>query len=149
MKTQAFDEEASIKKGAGIQIRLYYPFIGVVFQALCPGHWEMCSEGGWIYQPDVYPSGEVLLAAGSGSNPGGYDNAEMDTLLKETTTDGSLALNQKDSTFHTSFAQWSATDVPYLWQPTPASVLEVNKSMVGAPPPNPLGDLNPEYITKL
>ena len=73
----------------------------------------------------------------------------MNALIEETTTNGDLALNAKDPTYHTSFAQWSATDVPFLWQPTPASVLEVNKSMVGAPPPNPLGDLNPEYITKL
>ena len=111
--------------------------------------WEICGYGGWIYSPDYYPSGEVLFSAGSSSNPGGYDSTEMNALISATTTDGDLALTAKDPTYHTSFAQWSATDVPFLWQPTPTSFVEVARSLRGEQAPNPLGDFNPEYITQI
>jgi peptide/nickel transport system substrate-binding protein len=115
----------------------------------CPGHWEICGYGGWVYAPDYYPSGEVLFAPGSSSNLGGYDSPEMNALIAESTTNGDLALNAKDLTYHTSFAQWSATDVPFLWQPTPTQFIEVAKSMQGEQAPNPLDDFNPEYITQI
>ena len=73
----------------------------------------------------------------------------MNTLIHQTTTSGSLALNAKDSTYHTSFAQWTVTDVPFLWQPTPASFVEVINSLRGEQPPNPIDDFNPEYITTI
>jgi peptide/nickel transport system substrate-binding protein len=146
--TEARDEAASIKRNAGIRVT---PSFGpdMLVQAICTSRWEICGYGGWIYAPDYYPSGETLFAPGQFSNSGGYDNVEMNALISDTTTNGDLALNAKDSTYHTSFAEWSATDVPFLWQPTPTSFVEVTKSMTGEEPPNPLGDFNPEYITQI
>ena len=148
---QTNDEDTFIKNASGIQVvPAFQPATAV--QGACFGGsaaWELCGYGGWIYAPDYYPSGEVLFAAGSSSNSGGYANNEMNELIRETTTDGNLALNAKDATNHTSFAQWSATDVPFLWQPTPASFIEQLKTIKGIQPPNPLNDFNPEYITAI
>jgi peptide/nickel transport system substrate-binding protein len=148
---QTNDEDTYIKNGSGIQVTANFEPANTV-QGACFGGaalWELCGYGGWIYAPDYYPSGEVLFAAGSSSNSGGYASAEMNQLIHETTTSGNLALNAKDATYHTSFAQWSATDVPFLWQPTPASFTEQAKSVKGIQPPNPLDDFNPEYITAI
>jgi peptide/nickel transport system substrate-binding protein len=148
---QTNDEDTYIKDASGIKVVATFEPANTV-QGACFGGaaaWELCGYGGWIYAPDYYPSGEVLFAAGSSSNSGGYSSAEMNTLIHETTTSGSLALNAKDGTYHTSFAQWSVTDVPFLWQPTPASFIEQAKSVHGAQPPNPLDDFNPEYITAI
>jgi peptide/nickel transport system substrate-binding protein len=149
--TQTQDEDTYIKDGSGIEIQAIFEPANTV-QGACFGGaaaWELCGYGGWIYAPDYYPSGEVLFAAGSSSNSGGYASAEMNTLIHDTTTGGNLALNAKDGTYHTSFAQWSATDVPFLWQPTPASFVEQLKTIKGAQPPNPLDNFNPEYITQI
>jgi peptide/nickel transport system substrate-binding protein len=148
---QTNDEDTFIKDGSGIQVvPVFEPATSV--QGACFGGsatWQLCGYGGWIYAPDYYPSGEVLFAAGSSSNSGGYANNEMNELIRETTTDGNLALNATDATNHTSFAQWSATDVPFLWQPTPPSFIEQLRTIKGIQPPNPLSDFNPEYITAI
>jgi peptide/nickel transport system substrate-binding protein len=147
---QAVDEIATLKQ-ADIKLTAIYQTQGDVGNACYGGTelWELCDYGGWIYAPDYYPSGEVLFAVGSSSNSGGYDNAEMQGLVADTTTTGDLALNQKNPTYGTSFAQYTATSDPFFWQPTPSGFGEVLKTITGAQAPNPLQDFNPEYITKI
>jgi len=121
-------------------------------QAACFGGaaaWHICAYGGWIYAPDYYPSGEVLFAAGSGSNSGGYDSSEMNGLVQATTNKGNIGLGDNNPTYGTSFAQFTADDLPFLWTPTPTGFGEVLKTITGAQAPNPLGDFNPEYITSI
>ena len=151
VKTQTLDEVASIKAGSDIQIVAKFELANTVANACFGGAapWQICGYGGWIYAPDYYPSGEVLFAAGSGSNSGGYVSSEMNALIAATTTNGSLALNAKDPKYHTSFGEFSATDVPFLWQPTPTTFGEQATSIVGAQAPNPLDNFNPEYITAI
>ncbi len=151
LATSVHDEVASIRKASGIDLRAVFPYDPIV-QPLCPVGafpWEICAFGNWIYDPDFYPSGEALFSPGTISNPGGYDSTEMVQLIKATATGGSLGLTKRDPTYDTSYAQWSATDVPMLWQPTPASYVEQLRSIAAAQPPNPLGDFNPEYITSI
>ena len=145
------DEVNSILKGSGIKIVPKYELATTV-QAACFGGaaiWELCGYGGWIYAPDFYPSGEVLFGSGSSSISGGFVSSEMNALIKATTTNGNLALNAKSPRFHTSFAEFTATDEPFLWQPTPTGFIEQAKSVVGAQPPSPLANFNPEYITSI
>jgi peptide/nickel transport system substrate-binding protein len=113
------------------------------------GLWEVCGYGGWLYAPDYFPSGEVLFGIGAGSNSGGYANAEMNGLLHATTDNGKLALNAVSPVYHTSYAEYTATDLPFLWQPTPAGFTEQLRSVQGALPNNPIGDFNPEFITAI
>jgi len=149
---QINDEVAQIKAAADIQVVATAADASTVVGPTCfaGAHpWELCGYGGWIYAPDYYPSGEVLFATGSSSNPGGYSSSEMQGLVKATTISGNVALNGTNPTYHTSFAQWTATDQPFMWQPTPTTFGEQLKSIKGAQPPNPLGDFNPEYITAI
>lgn len=140
------DEATSIGKASGIQVEVLRP---LEFYGCSSTLFELCTLGGWIYQPDYYPSGEMLFALDSTANPGGYDSAEMQALVGATTNSGNLALNATDPEYHTSYAKWSATDVPFLWQPTPEGIGEVIGTMRGEQPPNALGDFNPEYITHI
>jgi peptide/nickel transport system substrate-binding protein len=151
VKTQTLDEAASIKAGSDIQITPKFELATTVQNACFGGTapWQICGYGGWIYAPDYYPSGEVLFAAGSGSNSGGYVSSEMNALISATTTNGSLALNANDPKYKTSFAEFSATNLPFLWQPTPTTFGEFATSIVGAQAPNPLNNFNPEYITAI
>jgi peptide/nickel transport system substrate-binding protein len=145
------DEIASIKAGSDIQVVAKFEPATTV-QGACFGGaaaWQLCGYGGWIYAPDFYPSGEVLFAAGSSSNSGGYVSHEMNALIASTTTNGNIALNGNNPKYHTSFGQFTATDEPFLWQPTPTTFGEQAKSIVGAQAPNPLGNFNPEYITAI
>jgi peptide/nickel transport system substrate-binding protein len=145
------DEVASIKAGSDIQITPKFELATTVQGACFAGSapWELCGYGGWIYAPDYYPSGEVLFGAGSSSNSGGYVSKEMNALIAATTTNGNVALNGNNPKYHTSFAQFTATDAPFLWQPTPTTFAVAARSIVGAQPPNPLGNFNPEYITAI
>jgi len=145
------DEIASIKAGSDIKITAKFEAANIV-QGACFGgaaSWQICGYGGWIYAPDFYPSGEVLFAAGSGSNSGGYVSGEMNALIAATTTNGNVALNAKNPRFKTSFAEFTATDVPFLWQPTPTTFGVQANSVHGAQAPNPLSNFNPEYITAI
>ena len=118
---QAKDEARFIKEGSGIRVTLLVVGVGPNLPQSCFTRlFEICDEGGWSYGPDYYPSGEVLFLPGSPYNLGGYDSAEMDGLIDETTTSGDLSLTATSPTYHTSFASWTATDAPFLWQPMPA-----------------------------
>jgi peptide/nickel transport system substrate-binding protein len=151
VQTQTNDEVNQIAAGADIEIDPTFEDSGTVAGACFGGAaaWELCGYGGWIYAPDYYPSGEVLFAKGSGSNSGGYSSTEMNALIAATTTNGHAALNASVAPYGTSFAEFSASDDPFLWQPTPTGFIEQAKSVKGALPPNPLNNFNPEYITAI
>ncbi len=122
--------------------------------------WSLCSYGGWTYAPDFYPSGETLFGTGAGSNSWGYSSPIMDALIAATTQNGSYKLSQTLSAADAakygssaaagqSFVSWSNIDLPVLWMPTPTGFSLRLKTVKGAQAPNPLGNRNPEYITKL
>jgi len=82
---------------------------------------DICNwGGGWLYAPDYYPSGEPLYLTGAGSNSGQYTNPTMDSLIKAT-----LSTNVK----LTAFAQFTANNLPVLWDPIAVNLNEVSKSL--------------------
>jgi len=150
VKTATQDTVTEVKNAADIQIIPTYRNAANYIAPACFGGahlWELCGYGGWIYAPDFYPTGEVLFGVGAGSNVGGYGSAEMSALLNGTLT-GS-ALNQNQSPYGTSYAEYTATNLPFNWQPVPSPTDEFAKSLKGNPPPNPLADFNPEFITAI
>lgn len=144
-------DEATTMAAAGINMTQNFQPASTVAPDCFGGaaQWELCGYGGWLYAPDYFPSGEVLFGIGAGSNSGGYSNAEMNGLLHATTDNGKLALNAISPRYHTSYAEYTATDLPFLWQPTPAGFTEQLRSVKGALPNNPIGNFNPEYITAI
>jgi peptide/nickel transport system substrate-binding protein len=150
VKLATQDTVSEVHAGSDIQIiptyRSAQTYVGpACFQG---AHlWELCGYGGWIYAPDFYPTGEVLFGVGAGSNVGGYGSAEMQSLLTGTLT-GS-ALNQNQAPYNTSYGEYTAQNLPFNWQPVPSPTDEFAKSLKGNPPPNPLADFNPEFITAI
>lgn len=103
------------------------------------GNFEICTwGGGWIYAPDFEPTGESLFASTGGFNVGQYDSKTMDSLIHATDY-GTAKL--------TAYGLYSAQQLPVLYEPTGQGTGEVSKSLKGVTPPNPLGDLMPEYLS--
>jgi peptide/nickel transport system substrate-binding protein len=105
--------------------------------------WTFLYLGGWDFNgPGFEPTGEPLFQTGAGSNSGGYTNPEMDKLINLTHTSSSI------NVFHT-YANYTATDLPFLWMPNSYGVVAVSTSVhnVGQ---NPLAMIFPEYwyVTK-
>jgi peptide/nickel transport system substrate-binding protein len=133
---------------AGIQVTLTTGTFDVIIGNAqpCSGSsctWEMENwGGGWVYSPDYYPSGEEIFQTGAGSNGGQYSDPTNDRNIKETNFgDASLS----------AYENYLAKDLPVVWQPEPAFELtEIQKSLAGATPLNPLLAINPEnwYFTK-
>lgn len=113
------------------------------------GVWQICAYGGWVFDPDYYPSGEDLFVAGAASNQEGYDNPEMTALIHATTDANHYNLAQVDPTYHISYAQFTADQIPVEWQPTPTAFTIQLKTIKGAKPPNPITNFNPEFITAI
>ncbi len=99
---------------------------------------DLCQYGGWVYSPGGYPSGEQLFLTGAGSNTGFYHSTQMDNLIKAT--------DHTTVSLH-AYALYAAQQLPVLFGPASLGVGELKKSVVGAKPPSPLSDFNPEYIT--
>ncbi|HEY5111077.1 MAG TPA: carboxypeptidase regulatory-like domain-containing protein, partial [Acidimicrobiales bacterium] len=91
--------------------------------------------GGWLYAPDVYPSGESLFSSTGGFNPGSYSNPSVDALINSTTSTGANL---------DAYANAVATQLPVVWQPMPSNIVEVQNTLQGAAPINPLGYITPE-----
>ena len=141
----SFDAEMQALKAtwakAGIELDLEgsKTFDGVISTAATPCSgasacgWGMTNwDGGWDYEPDYYPTGEQLFAAGAGSNFGEYSNATTDKLIAATDTVSSLTSLYR-------YEDYLAEQVPEIWQPeTTVELNEVDKDVCGFAPENPL-----------
>jgi peptide/nickel transport system substrate-binding protein len=99
--------------------------------------WQLEDWGtGWPFAPDHYPSGEALFGTGSASNAGSYSDFVNDEQIRET---------ERTPTDLTPYENYLATQLPVVFEPTPAaSLTEVRSDLVGVTPQNVLGALMPE-----
>ncbi len=143
--TPSLDEtfNAEIADWASIGVQFSHStatFNSVIASCNGSGGYEICSwGGGWIYAPDYYPSGETLFTPTGGFNVGSYNDAQMTTLIKQTTF-GTAKL--------TAYAQYAAQQLPVLYQPQgtgAGEVIKTLKSTIGFKP-NPLENFMPEYF---
>lgn len=104
-------------------------------------NWSLCWwGGGWIYDPDFYPSGEELFLPGAGSNSGGYSNPTMNNLIHGDTV-GRAPL--------TPYEAFAAQNLPVLYmynQEGTGEVIKTLRSKVGFGG-NPLQNFLPEYLS--
>ncbi len=102
------------------------------------GSFQICMWGaGWIYAPDYYPSGETLFTPGGAFNPGKYIDPTMTSLVTASVT-------QKVPL--TAYGNYAAKQLPVLYEPNPTALAEFSVNLKGVQPPNPLGNLMPEYL---
>ncbi len=103
--------------------------------------YDLCEWGsGWTYQPQLFPSGDQILAAGGPANLGGYDNTHLDALVHASMyTPTSLG----------PYATFAASQVPVLYQPVLANVLLTRSTVTSSIglAPNPYDSLTPEYYS--
>jgi peptide/nickel transport system substrate-binding protein len=101
--------------------------------------WDMAFwGGGFLYEPDYYPTGDLLWATGASSNTNAYSDPMMDQLISNTETSDSLQALY-------SYQDYAAKQLPVLWMPTPYFQLnEVSNHLQGTEPLDPLLSFYPE-----
>jgi peptide/nickel transport system substrate-binding protein len=126
------------KEGISINVQTG-TFNDIISDCGTGGTFQICTwGGGWIYAPDFEPTGESLFASTGGFNIGSYDDSHMDALIHATDF-GTANL--------TAFGLYAAQQLPVLYEPTGQGTGEVSRQLKGVQPPNPLGNLMPEYLS--
>jgi peptide/nickel transport system substrate-binding protein len=95
-----------------------------------PTHWNMAFWGtsSWTYDPDYYPTGGSFYLTGAGANQGGYNNLNMDALIKASYTPGNPAQINNALDAYLSYA---AHQLPVLWLPYTSSFNEHSRNLHG------------------
>lgn len=112
-----------------------------------PSKWAMMNwGGGWTYEPDYYPTGGGLMAAGSAANYGSYSNSTMNQLVQASYKPGTRQQNLQALFNYEAFAR---KHVPVLWLPWLPSFNEYSSKISGFnKSTNPVTDLvSPNYWT--
>jgi peptide/nickel transport system substrate-binding protein len=104
-----------------------------------PCLWQMSDwNGGWVYGPGFYPTGEFLYQTGAGVNFGSYSDRRADALIAKTVT------SDAPSDMY-AYQDYIAEQLPVIWMPNfPLRLLEVANNLRGVLPLNPFGMINPE-----
>lgn len=130
---------------AGIQLTLVPQTFDTLLKYTTPCHgsgctWDLLYLGGWLFNgPGFEPTGEPLYQSGVPNNSGGYTDPKMDSLIAATHTSSSIQA-------FSSFATYTATQVPDLWMPWQTNVIAVSTNMHNVTM-NPLLTFFPEYWT--
>jgi peptide/nickel transport system substrate-binding protein len=146
--TELMQAQQASWQAAGIKMTLTTGSFDTVIGTAIPCSGKSCTwelenwGGGWVFSPDYYPSGELLFQTGAGSNSGSYSDKKADELIKAT--------NFGDSTL-AQYENYLTTNLPVVWQPNLRySLTEVDTTLHGVFPQNPLLTINPEnwYFSK-
>lgn len=141
---EALAMERSAWASAGIHVDLSTASFDTVIAnavACTPGpscSWQLEYWGaGWLYSPDVYPTGEQTFMTGAAPNYGSYSDPMDDQNIVTTTMTNAGLFGYED---------YLARQLPVLWQPTEAQYLwEISDRLRGASPVNALQNADPEY----
>ncbi len=146
---------ASAAAREGIKITLApQPFDTIIGELASPKTWDLLYYGnGWVYYPDVYPTGYGLFGTGGGSDSSGYSNPTADRLIAAT---HAFTSAKKSLQSLYAYQDFLAKDLPVISLPEAAGsytgavgALTVYASGVGGilNHLNPVGLLSPQYWT--
>ena len=99
--------------------------IGAVFGGT--GSWQLAEWGGWTYDPDYLPTGEVLFGGSSVNNGGHYNNKTNNNLIQKTLT--AKTNSQFLAAIHT-WDNWLAAQLPVVYTPDAPTLLETANNLV-------------------
>lgn len=131
----------------GIEVRLVPAPATAVLAATAPCStgcsWELADwGGGWLFDPDHYPTGEDLFATDATGNAGGYSDPTADADIAATTTATSGA---PAAAALSAYSAYLAAQLPVVFQPRyPTSLTEVHDGLEGVTPQSTLLELTPE-----
>jgi peptide/nickel transport system substrate-binding protein len=112
------EDLASDAAKAGIKIDINPKTQNAVGQedSVCAGStktcWQSILYGGWVYSPQVDPTGEPLFATGAGANTESYSNPALDQLIYKTTT-------MSDTSIMDQYEDLLSQDQPVIYLPNP------------------------------
>jgi peptide/nickel transport system substrate-binding protein len=101
------------------------------------GCWQGLLYGGWVYEPDYYPTGEALFATGAGANIWGFSDPKLDQLIYKTTTS-----NDIQDVYN--YENYIATKQPVIYLPNSLAITAVANGLhidIG----DPYQGVEPEY----
>lgn len=136
----------------GIHVTFHVESVGEVYSAVSPCTskksacgWQIANFGEPgatpTYSPQYLPTGALWFETGAVDNPGGFSNATIDTLEKETYTNSSPALIGR-------LAKMVGQQLPALWEPNYYyQVSVISKKLQGAVPQDPDLDIYPQNWT--
>ena len=113
-------------------------------QAACS--WELGQYGGgWVFEPDHYPSGEEIFETGALGNVSNYSNTLTDRLIKATTTTPASGAQAALDAYQNQVR----LELPNFWQPSPGTLVTLDSNLHGFVP-NAYGFISPEewYFTR-
>jgi peptide/nickel transport system substrate-binding protein len=85
--------------------------------------WEALNWGaGWVYYPDLYPSGEELYETDASSNQGEYNSTEMNTLIAN-------SLTSSDPSALYAYNDYATSQLVSPFFPTATTVQAVAKNL--------------------
>ncbi|MGH9172397.1 MAG: ABC transporter substrate-binding protein [Acidimicrobiales bacterium] len=100
--------------------------------------WEMANwGGGWLYEPDYDPTGEIMFASNAGANSGSYNSPVADKLITASVTENKPEVLA-------AYENYMAAQLPVIWQPSTDGIVEVPKTVAGVAPLSATGALTPE-----
>lgn len=104
--------------------------------------WEAALYGGWVFQPDYYPTGDGLWATGAGANTFSYSDPQMDTLIAKSVT-------SSDINDMYAYEDYLNTHQPVVFNQNGVEIYEVANGFY-FPPQDPYQGYEPEfwYYTK-
>ncbi|MFZ0169623.1 MAG: ABC transporter substrate-binding protein [Candidatus Dormiibacterota bacterium] len=107
--------------------------------------WDMADGGApgftATYSPEYLPIGTQWFASNGGTNAGGYDSPEMDSLIDTAGTDSSPTAIQ-------AIGVYGAENLPNLWEPNyPYQLSVISPKLHGALPQDPNLNLYPQNWT--
>ncbi|GAB2719219.1 ABC transporter substrate-binding protein [Kitasatospora kifunensis] len=99
--------------------------------------WQALLYGGWVFNPDYYPTGDALFATGAGPNIWGFSDPKLDQLAAKVT-------KSNDVNDMYAYEDYIANDQPVIYIPNTLQTNEVTKKLhIDAG--DPFQGFEPEY----
>jgi hypothetical protein len=118
--------------------------VGAAFCAPAPGapcpSWQLAEWGAWTYSPDYLPTGEELFENTSDADAGGFNSTVDNALIQDTLQAATPAAFNKAMY---TWQAWLAKDLPVVYQPNAATLVENIDDLYIGPQPTTL-TINPE-----
>jgi peptide/nickel transport system substrate-binding protein len=136
-------QQAAAKEGIKLTLAPK-PFDTLIGELGSPKTWSLIDYGGWIYQPDYYPTGFGLFNSQGGSNQQGYSNPVMNRATVN--THSFYATRQQSLTALFDYENYTALQLPLIWLPGTNQLQEISKQLSGVfAHYNPTGNWSPQY----
>ena len=133
--------ESAAKEGIKLTLKPE-PFDTLLGLLNDPKKWSLVYYGGWIYQPDYYPTGYGLFNSQGGSNQQGFNDPQMDVYTILTHAFFPSKAQSLQALYR--YEDYAAKILPVIYLPQSNTLAEISDQISGYVY-NPTGNWSPEY----